>query len=209
MNAILIGGGKFAGLIISMFSDTYKFIGYIDDIYENAYVKEIYSTSYIGKSEDIIKNNVTDCNNVIISIGSEGDTSVRKNYFNKFLEAGFNIPYLIHPTANVANNSIIGDGTIVQINAVIHPMVRIGKNCVISTNAIIGHDSIIGNNVYIAPGVIINGSVVIGDNTFVGTGATIIQKTVVGNNCIIGASSCVNKDIPDNSKVVGVPIKFI
>lgn len=53
------------------------------------------------------------------------------------------------------------------------------------------------------------GCISIGNNVFIGAGSRILGNVRVGNNVIIGADSLVNKDIPDNSVVAGVPAKFI
>ena len=53
------------------------------------------------------------------------------------------------------------------------------------------------------------GCIEIGDNVFVGAGTTILYNVKVGSNVIIGAGSLVNKDIPDNSVVAGVPARVI
>ena len=37
----------------------------------------------------------------------------------------------------------------------------------------------------------------------------ILQNTRIGSNVIIGAGTLVNKDIPDNSVVAGIPARFI
>ena len=47
------------------------------------------------------------------------------------------------------------------------------------------------------------------DNVFIGAGTRILGGVRIGNNVIVGAASLVNKDIPDNSVVAGVPAKVI
>lgn len=53
------------------------------------------------------------------------------------------------------------------------------------------------------------GCIEIGNNVFVGTNTTILYDVKIGNNVIIGAGSVVNKDVPDNSVVAGVPARTI
>lgn len=53
------------------------------------------------------------------------------------------------------------------------------------------------------------GCIEIGDNVFVGAGTTILYGVKIGSNVVIGAGSLINKDIPDNSVVGGVPAKVI
>ena len=51
----------------------------------------------------------------------------------------------------------------------------------------------------------------IGDNSLIGIGAVILNKVKIGKNCIIGAKALIteNKEIPDNSLVMGSPGKVI
>lgn len=44
---------------------------------------------------------------------------------------------------------------------------------------------------------------IIGDNVSIGTGAIIVGPITIGNNVVIGAHSYVDKDIPDNARVIG------
>ena len=53
------------------------------------------------------------------------------------------------------------------------------------------------------------GCIEIGNNVFIGAGAKILYDVKVGNNVIIAAGTLVNKDVPDNSVVGGVPARVI
>lgn len=52
-------------------------------------------------------------------------------------------------------------------------------------------------------------TVVIGNNCWLGAGTTILAGVTVGDGCVIAAGSVVNKSIPANSIVAGVPAKVI
>jgi acetyltransferase-like isoleucine patch superfamily enzyme len=49
----------------------------------------------------------------------------------------------------------------------------------------------------------------IGKNCWIGSKVTILDGVTIGENCVIAAGSVVNKDVPDNSIVGGVPAKVI
>ena len=53
------------------------------------------------------------------------------------------------------------------------------------------------------------GCIEIQDNVFVGAGSSILYGVRIGSNVIVGAGSLVNKDIPSNSVVAGVPARVI
>lgn len=49
----------------------------------------------------------------------------------------------------------------------------------------------------------------IGDNVSVYAGAIVVGGVTIGNNVVIGAGAVVVKDVPDNSLVVGNPMRII
>ena len=87
---------------------------------------------------------------------------------------------------------------------------------------------LIGNNVLLAPGVLISTathpiddpeerssgaefalSITIGNDVWIGMGAKILPGVSIGNNVVVAAGAVVNKNIPDNTIVAGVPAKVI
>lgn len=52
-------------------------------------------------------------------------------------------------------------------------------------------------------------AVVIKRNVWIGAGATILPGVTVGENSVVAAGAVVNKDVPDNAVVAGVPAKVV
>ena len=50
---------------------------------------------------------------------------------------------------------------------------------------------------------------VIGNNVHISHGAVVFGGITIGNNVDIGANAVVNKPVPDNAVVAGVPAKII
>lgn len=80
---------------------------------------------------------------------------------------------------------------------------RIGRNCRIHASVVIGNlpSGNEGDPELCVPQ--------IGDNVYIGPGAKLFGKIKVGNNVRIAANAVVNKDIPDNVTVGGVPARVI
>ena len=53
------------------------------------------------------------------------------------------------------------------------------------------------------------GCIEIMDNVFIGSGSIILGNIRIGPNVIIACGSLVNKDVPPNSVIAGVPAKVI
>ena len=51
--------------------------------------------------------------------------------------------------------------------------------------------------------------VVIGNNVWIGTRCTILPGVTIGENSVVAAGSIVNKDVPKNVLVAGIPAKII
>jgi acetyltransferase-like isoleucine patch superfamily enzyme len=49
----------------------------------------------------------------------------------------------------------------------------------------------------------------IGSDVFIGTNSIILPGVRIGNRVVVGAGSVVNRSVPDNCVVAGVPAKFI
>ena len=76
---------------------------------------------------------------------------------------------------------------------------HIGKNCTILPNVLFGLKTPEGGFQ----------DIIIGDNCYISTGVTILAPVTIGNNVTIGAGAVVNKDVPDNCVVGGVPAKIL
>jgi len=112
-------------------------------------------------------------------------------YLHYSFKYGISIPF----TCSIGKGLYIGHfGGIV-----VHHKTVIGRNCNISHCVTIG-TSARGER---------KGCPKIGDYVYIGPGAKIFGAITIGDNVAIGANCVVNKDIPDNSVVVGVPGKII
>ncbi|MDO5548128.1 MAG: acyltransferase [Eubacteriales bacterium] len=102
----------------------------------------------------------------------------------------------------------IGSGNFFNYNVSITAlkMIEIGDNCKVANNVVIVdhdhdyHNSNIGYQC--AP-------VVIGNNVWIGANAVILKGVTIGDNAVIAAGSVVNKDVPSEAIVAGIPARII
>jgi len=143
---------------------------------------------------------------VIIGIG---DNNRRYQLFQEIEAEGFRFAALIHPTALIASNVEIGKGTFISGYVILDVGVTIGANCIIHGSSLVGHHSIIDDHVHFAPGVHTGGQVRVGKGTLIGIGANVLPGCSVGRWAVVGGGALVNKNIPDNIRVAGVPAKTL
>ena len=139
--------------------------------------------------------------NALISVGSVGNCGVRKKLYNGLKRIGFSFPVVKHPSAILAGDVSIGEGTFVAAGVVINPGTKIGKNVIVNTSSSVDHDCIIGDFVHVAPGVSLSGGVKVGDETHVGIGSCIVQDINVGKKCMIKAGSVIVSSLGNGVKV--------
>lgn len=146
---------------------------------------------------------------LVNGIGSTDIPNERATSFEKLKKMGFYFYSVIHKTTYYSSDIVIGEGAQLLARSTILTGSKIGCNTIINTSASIDHDCVIGDHVHIAPGAILSGGVKVADFCHIGVGATIIQGVRIGKNSLIAAGGVVISDLPENSRVAGVPAKMI
>ena len=181
----------------------YNSVTFYDDAWPS--LKESGCWNVAGNYQALVENKGRH-DGVVVAIG---DNSLRLQIERKCLENKLQLISLRHPSAIVANDVTIGEGTVIFAGAVIQLGAILGKCCIVNTGANIDHDCILKDGVHICPGVNLAGGVSVGECSWVGIGATVIQNKKIGNSVIVGAGSVIISDVPDNDTVVGVPARTI
>jgi UDP-perosamine 4-acetyltransferase len=140
---------------------------------------------------------------VAIGVGSidVGDKNLRPKVFGEAKAGGFEILSVRHPSAIVADDVELGEGSQIMAGAILQPGVRLGVNCIVNTGASLDHDCWIGDHVHIAPRAVLSGAVVVGDGSHLGTGAIVIQCIRIGSEAMIAAGAIVTRDVSARARV--------
>ena len=118
--------------------------------------------------------------------------------YKRFVAYGYKLGFTI--PLNVCGTGLcLGHvGTVI-----INEHARIGRNARICAGVNIGNSAPLGE------GHVDDNVPIIGDNVYIGPGAKLFGRIHIGNNVRIGANAVVNKDVPDNVTVAGVPARIV
>lgn len=164
------------------------------------------SAPFLGDDEAVLKQAPSSVE-LVNGIGSIKRPDLRREIFLRFKQRNYRFATVVHPSATMASDSVLGEGVQVMAGAVLQPGCRIGDNAIINTGALIDHDCQIGAHVHIAPGAVLSGDVTVGDGAHVGTGAIVIQGILIGADAVVGAGAVVLRDVASGTTVAGVPAR--
>lgn len=199
MKKLIIIGASGHGKVLADIAakNGYSEIVFLDD---NEDIHKCGDYPVIGKSSEVGKI----VGDVIVGIGN---STIRKRIQEIIPES--RMVTLVHPNAIIANDVVIGAGTVVMAGVVINPGTKIGKGCIINTCSSVDHDCEVGDYSHISVGSHLCGSINIGKQTWIGAGATVKNNISIASGCMIGAGAVVVKKIDEKGTYVGVPARRI
>ncbi len=203
---LIVGGGGHAKVLIDVLRLCSVEILGIVDTDPSKIGNDILGIRVVG-DDDVILQYQTNSLHLVNGMGSVHLPIKRRVVFEKFKKNGFTFATVIHPSAVIAADAFLDEGTQVMAGAVVQPGSRIGVDTIVNTKASVDHDCRIGNHVHLSPGVTLSGNVQVGDVSHLGTGANVIQGMTIGRNCFIGAGSLVIGNVPDDVEFMGVPAR--
>ena len=146
LNLLILGAGSHGQEVREIADSLHIFqkINFLDD--------DTTKPEAIGSWNDI--NDLKDSyNSAIVAVGDE---YTRKLWFAKLTEAGYMIPTLVHPSAVVSQNAILGAGTVICARAAISSGAQVGAGCIISAGVALGRDERIEDWTHISTAGIVN-----------------------------------------------------
>lgn len=204
----MIGAGGFSREVLWLLRDinnhapAWDVVGMLDD-YADA--SQIDGVPLLGKVQRFAE--FDDCRFVIAFGSPESKASVVREHLAQLDPARF--ATLIHPTAIVADSTVIGPGGIVCAYNVISVQTQLGAYVTLNLSCTIGHDSVLGDFCSVMPGCNISGNVRIGRSVYVGTCAKFIHQVDVGDESTVGAGAVVIRNVDAKQTVVGNPARAI
>jgi len=196
MNLSIFGVGGHSSVVIDVARlNGISILSFFDDN-QASHNTEFCDVKVVGSVVDFIDGNA------IIAIG---DNKTRKLIVERVSKASWQT--IIHPSAIISKDVVIGEGSIIMAGAIIQPGTRIGKHCIINTGTCVDHDCKIADFVHIGPNSSLAGGVSVGEGTFIGIGTSVIPNKNIGRWTNVGAGSVIISDQPDNCITFGIPSK--
>jgi UDP-N-acetylbacillosamine N-acetyltransferase len=206
---IVIWGASGHALAVSnvaILCGQYEIAGYLDSVNPDKKGEIFNGKPVLGGLEALPSLKQANINHIALGFGH---CKARVELAEMLKKNNFKIATLIHPTAVIAENVEIGEGTVILAGAIIDPECQIGRYAVINNGAIVNHGSIISDGVHVCPGVSLGGNVNIEICSWIGIGSCVIERIVIGEGSFIGAGSVVTKNIPAGSLAYGNPARVI
>ena len=207
MNVLLLGAGGHGQVVADVIraqeaaGEDIRFLGYCDDRADT--LRDGLGKEMLGTLAD---SGTIQHDALIVTIG---DNSVRNRIFDQANIRGARIAIAKHPSAIVAPDARVHEGSMICAGVVINTQAVIGANSIINTAASVDHHCRIGDHVHVAPGVRLGGDVDVGEGALIGIGAVVLPGKKIGAWAVVGAGAVVIDDVAPKATVVGVPARPI
>lgn len=137
-----------------------------------------------------------------------GDPTLRLRFLRMARELGLATPHLIHPSAVVSPDAVLGQTVTVMAMSVVSPFATLGDGVMVAPQSIVGHHTTLGEGTFLAYKVGVGGSIEIGKRCYFGAACTIMTGVKrVGDDVTVGAGALVIRDVDAGLTVVGLPAK--
>lgn len=193
---VIYGGGGHGKTIIDLVKalGTFNIVGIVDDGLPTG--SSVMDLKVLGGSEILASLESKGIRQAVNAVGGIGEIGKRVKIFRTILEAGFNCPTLIHPSATIEASAQIGSGVQILPQAYVGTQTKIGFGVLLNSGAIVSHDCEIGDYAGLAPGALLAGSVSVGEGAQIGMGVTVNLGVSIGVGARIGNSAVIKRNVP-------------
>ena len=131
-----------------MIQETAGLLGYEEAVFLDDASKH---KDVIGKCCDY-KSFLEDYDTAVAALGDNGQ---RLYWTEKLMEAGYQVPAIIHPSAVVSPSAVIGAGSFIMQRAVVNTHTVIEHGVLVNSGAVVDHDSHVARGAHIGLGSVV------------------------------------------------------
>ncbi|HHU07967.1 MAG TPA: PglB [Clostridiaceae bacterium] len=144
LNLLIVGAGAHGRVVFETAQalGSFRRIDFLDDV----------AITAIDKIENGLLNYRNDFQQAFVALGQN---DLRKHWFYRLREVGYEVPSLIHPNAYVSASAKLAAGVVVLPNAVVHTNARVDLGSIIGIGGLIDHDAIVEAFCHIDSGCIV------------------------------------------------------
>ena len=89
------------------------------------------------------------------AVAAFGNNHTRLYWTDRLLNAGYEVPAIVHPSAIVSPSVVIEPGCFIMQRAVVNTHTRIERAALINSGAVVDHDSLVGAGAHVCLGSIV------------------------------------------------------
>ncbi|HEY4185082.1 MAG TPA: acetyltransferase [Polyangia bacterium] len=179
----------------------FELLGFLDDALPVGH--DIFGWRVLGNA-DWLRGRL----DVAVALGV-GANAARARAAETLTRAGATLATVVHPSAVLSPRAEVGAGTVVFALAVLNVGARVGTGAIINSGAVVEHDVVIGDFAHVASNAALAGGARLGAQALLGTGANVLPACTIGDRSIVGAGAVVNRDVPTDVTVAGVPARLL
>jgi sugar O-acyltransferase (sialic acid O-acetyltransferase NeuD family) len=180
----------------------YRVAGFIDDVTLGRRGEAFCGSRILGGREVLARLGDDGVRCLALAFGHN---EARLRLADELASQGFELPVVVHPSAVVARDAVIGEGSFVGPLAVVNAAARIGRVVIVNSGVIVEHDAVVGDGVHLSPRACLAGGVQVGRASWVGAGAVVKERVAIGAGATVGMGAVVIRPVPDGATVVGCP----
>lgn len=196
---VLIGGGGFGREVFCYLQADIasgalancQVAGIVDDNPNCEVMQFIRGVTFLGRLEALEAGGKF---SFLIAIGS---TERRKKIASQIAALGYPLFTYVHSSVYVAQDAMVGAGTLVAPNCIINSGAVIGECCALNVFCSIGHGAYVGDYSVLSPYCALNGNSRLGNSCMLGTRATVFPGVSLGNRCTVDTHSFVKVNLAD------------
>lgn len=202
----IVGAGGFGRELYCWLKDLpawgreWEFVGFLDDNL-SALDGFDYDAKVVARVSDF-----TPKPNQLFACGI-GNVAVKRRVCATLFERGAHFITVLHPTAVVGANVVLGAGAVVCPGVTLSCDIEVGDMVMINLHSTVGHDASIGSWSTLSAHCDLTGGVRVGEGVFLGSGARVLPGKTVGDRAVVGAGSVVIRDVRAGDSVFGNPAR--